>query len=208
MDEMANILKECYGENEPIFTDEVLSAFEGVPERTVFYWLNKAVEKGVIAKASRGVYYVPTETILGPSVLSPMKTITKEYITNGDEIYGYWSGLMLENQMGLTTQNPSVLEIVTNKATKRVRRLGPSAGYKDVVIRQPRVRITKDNVETLMLLDLATNLTSLESEAPKPDALVDLAKRTPRRDVRKIIAYYPAKTAKRLMESELADVLA
>lgn len=208
MERTADILRDRFGENEPIFAEEALRAFEGVPKRTVYYRLGKAVEEGSVAKAGRGVYYVPTETILGPSVLPPMKVIEKEYLTDGEDIYGYWSGLMLENQMGLTTQNPSVLEIATNKATKRVRRLGPAAGYKDVVIRQPRVEITKDNVEVLMLLDLVTASSLSPREVVDLKNLFELAKRASKRDVRKIIPYYPAKTAKRLMESEIADVLA
>lgn len=205
---MADILKDRYGANEPIFTDEVLRAFEGVPMRTVYYRLGKAVEEGSLAKAGRGVYYVPTETIIGPSVLPPMRIIEKEYLACGDDVYGYWSGLMLENQMGLTTQNPSVLEIATNKATKRVRHLGPAAGYKDVVIRQPQVEVTKANVEVLMLLDLVTSSSLSPREALDFKNLLDLAKRASRRAVREIIPYYPAKTAKRLMESGLGDLLA
>lgn len=208
MESMENILKGRFGVNEPIFADEVLRVFEGVPKRTVYYRLAKAVEEGSLAKAGRGVYYVPTETILGPSVLPPMKVIEKEYLRDGDDVYGYWSGLMLENQMGLTTQNPSVLEIVTNKATKRVRSLGPTAGYKDVVIRQPRVEVTKSNVEVLMLLDVVTSSSLSPREVLDLKNLLDLAKRASKRDVRKIIPYYPAKTAKRLMESEIVDVLA
>lgn len=208
MESMADILKDRYGENEPIFADEVLSAFEGLPKRTVYYRLGKAVEEGSLAKAGRRVYYVPTETILGPSVLLPMKVIEKEYLSCGDDVYGYWSGLMLENQMGLTAQNPSVLEIVTNRATKRVRNLGPAAGYKDVVIRQPRVKVTKDNVEVLMLLDLVTSSSLSPREVLGIKNLLELAKRTSKRDVREIIPYYPAKTGKRLMESEIADMLA
>lgn len=204
----ADILKDRYGANEPIFADEALRAFEGVPKRTVYYRLEKAVEEGSVAKAERGVYYVPTETILGSSVLPPMKIIEKEYLACGEDVYGYWSGLMLENQMGLTTQNPSVLEIVTNKATKRVRHLGPAAGYKDVVLRQPRVEVTKANVEVLMLLDLVTSSPLSSREVLDLKNLLDLAKRASKRDVREIIPYYPAKTAKRLMESELGNLLA
>ncbi len=208
MKRTADILKDRYGANGPIFADEVLRAFEGVPKRTVYYWLEKAVEEGSVAKAERGVYYVPTETILGPSVLPPMKIIEKEYLADGVDVYGYWSGIMLENQMGLTTQNPSVLEIVTNKVAKRVRHLGPAAGYKDVVLRQPRVEVTKANVEVLMLLDLVTSSPLSPREVLDLKNLLDLAKRTSKRDIREIIPYYPAKTAKRLMESEIVDVLA
>lgn len=82
--------------------------------------------------------------------------------------------------MGLTTQKPSVLEIVTNKATKRVRSLGQAAGYKDVVIRQPRVKVTKDNAEVLMLLDLVIFSSLSPREIFDFKNLFDLAKRTSR----------------------------
>lgn len=101
-----------------------------------------------------------------------------------------------------------MLEIVTNKATKRVRHLGPAVGYKDVVLRQPRVKVAKANVEVLMLLDLVTSAPLSFREMLNPKSLFDLAKRASKCDARKVIPCYPAKTAKRLIEIELDGLLA
>lgn len=95
---------------------------------------------------------MPTETILGPSVPPPMKIIEKEYLACGEGVYGCRSGLMLENQMGLTTQNPSVLEIVTNKATKRVRHLGPAAGYNVDTLLLDLIRLVPSQLASPMIL--------------------------------------------------------
>lgn len=207
MKEMINMLKERYAPNEPIFTEDVFALCEGAPRSTVYYQLRKAVQKGEIAKAERGVYYIPTRTLLGKSVLPSLKPLVKKYISDGEEVQGYWGGLMLENQEGLTTQNPTVLEIVTNKATRRLRRLGARAGYRDVLIRPPRVEVTKANVEALKFLDLITALPErveqetigeLEGKAKKLDARIVLL----------TLGSYPAKTSKKLVESGLLNVFA
>lgn len=207
MEKMVNILKERYAPNEPIFTKDVFALCEGDPRSTVYARLRRAVQKGEIAKADRGVYYIPTRTPLGRSVLPSLKPLVKKYIFDGEDIQGYWGGLMLENQEGLTTQNPTVLEIVTNKATRRLRRLGARAGYRDVLIRPPRVEVTKANVEALKFLDLVTALPE-RVEKETIGELEGKAKRLDARTVLSLLGSYPAKTAKKLAESGLLNVFA
>ena len=207
MEKVLDILKSNFEPNEPIFAKDLFALCEGMPRSTVYYQLDNAVKRGDIAKAGRGVYYIPTQTILGRSVLPSLKPLVKKYIESDEGVDGYWGGLMLENQEGLTTQNPTVLEIVTNKATKRLRRLGARAGYREVVIRSPRVKVTKDNVETLKFLDLVTDL----PQAADPEVIKGLEGKASKLDAKSvfsILGSYPARTAKKLAESGLIYVLA
>lgn len=207
MQNLMDILSERYTPNEPIFTKDVLALCAEVPRSTVYYQLGKAVQEGRIAKADRGVYYIPTETLLGKSVLPSLKPLVKKYIADGEGVKGYWGGLMLENQEGLTTQNPTILEIVTNGATRRLRRLGARAGYRDVVIRPPRVEVTSENVETLKFLDLVTSFPKRIEE----DAISKLEVKARKLDTEMVLGTlgsYPAKTSKRLAESGLLNVFA
>lgn len=208
VEEMLDILKGTYSANEPIFTRDLLALFPNTSRRTVFHWLKQAEEKGEIGKASRGVYYLPTQTLLGPSVLPVTKILARKYLTDGDTVYGYWGGLLLENQMGLTTQNPSVLEIVSNRATKRLTRLGPMGGYRDVVLRAPRNEVTARNVDTLRFLDLVTALPPSSVSDAIMERLGGIARKINRNDALREVGNYPAKTSRNLLESGLLDVLA
>ena len=114
---------------------------------------------------------------------------------------------MLENQEGLTTQNPTVLEIVTNKATKRLVRLGAQAGYKDVVLRPPRVEVNSDNVEVLKFLDLVTEVPNLGDE-DTGKWIAAKARSLDADEALSALRCYPAKTSKRLVESGVLGVLA
>lgn len=206
MRKVIDILRENYDPNEPIFTSDILALCDNMPRSTVYYQLGKSVQEGELSKAGRSVFYIPTQTILGRSTLSSLKPLVKKYISDGGEIQGYWGGLMLENQEGLTTQNPTVLEIVTNKATKRLRRLGSRAGYRDVIIRPPRIKVTKENVETLKFLDLVTGLPS-QNDNRIVEELERKAKGLKAKSVLSALGSYPAKTAKKLAESGLLYVL-
>lgn len=208
MSAVLEILQEQFPTNEPIFTRDVMALLDGTPRSTVYYQLGRAVDEGGLARAARGVYYLPTSTVLGRSVISPVKTLIKEYITDGANVYGYWGGLTLENREGLTTQNPTVLEITTNKATKRLRRLGPTAGYRDVLLRPPKVSISPENVETLKFLDLVTTALRPGGEDDVRGKLLKMAERLDGRTVRDALKSYPSKTSKKLIESGLIDAFA
>jgi hypothetical protein len=78
MSDLANILTESFGVNEPIFTEEILGLFPAVTEMTVFNRLGSALKDGTLRKFRRGVYYVPDKTDplgLGVGALSADKVI-------------------------------------------------------------------------------------------------------------------------------------
>ena len=205
MDEMIERIANRYPANEPIFTCEVFALLNDVPRSTVYYQLKKAVEKGILSKVRRGVYFLPSQTILGQSVVSPLKMLVKKYIFDDGEVKGYWGGLMLENQEGLTTQDPTILEIVTNKATKRLTRLGAFEGYRDVLIRPPRVKVTSENIGVLKFLDLVGEVSDI-SDARTQKVLSALAESLDAASVLGMLRYYPSTTSKRLIESGLLHV--
>ncbi|MDO4291372.1 MAG: hypothetical protein Q4C41_09120 [Eggerthellaceae bacterium] len=207
MQKIMEKLRSSFAPNEPIFTRDVLSLLNDTPRSTVYYQLERAVSSGSLSKSGHGVYYIPTDTVVGPSIISPLKPLARKYITDNGNIFGYWGGLMLENQAGLTTQNPTVLEIATNKATKRLTRLGPMSGYRDVVLRPPRIEVSAENVDTLKFLDLVTDVSDLNSEEAA-NVLFEIAQSLDGEKVLDALKYYPSKTSKKLIGSGLLNVLA
>ena len=68
-----------------------------------------------------GIYYFPQKMFFGASYLDPRKVVQKRFLSDGDNTYVYVAGRALINQAGVSTQVPSLLEIVTNKESTRVR---------------------------------------------------------------------------------------
>lgn len=208
MEDFVNILELAFGTDRPILLDEIRDVFPDMPEATLYRRLRSAVASSRLAKPRKGAYYVPTETRFGPSTLADGKILEKKYLTDGCEVYGYVTGLALENQIGISNQVPGTLEIVTNRESTRSRRIEPYGGYREIILRRPRIPVTAENVEALQLLDILT-YAPVDRLAPEELArLAEFASRVDRRKVVECAKRYPGKTALKLLESEANGVLA
>ena len=208
MDIFVDILRDRFGEDEPILTEEILALFGDVSRMATFNRLNKALETGALERFDRGVYFIPREGILGKVPLLPMKVVEKKYLGDGDSVYGYISGLNLENEVGVSPQVPATLEVTTNKASRRVREVGPFGGWREIKIRVPRTVVTKDNVDSLRLLDLITRVPLDSLSEYELANLREFSASVDRKTLFECVRSYPAKTSKRLIESEAIGVLA
>ena len=107
-------LMENYGYNEPIFLNDL--AIEGLSDNAVRQSVKRLVASGFLERYDNGIYYIPKrDGLLGKSYLDPSMVIMRRYVQNKSEIYGYLTGISFANQLGLTTQMPAVIEIVTNR---------------------------------------------------------------------------------------------
>ena len=93
---MIEKLKNKFGVNQPIFTSEILEEMSEYSRPRVFQLLNKAEKDGSIIRFEKGVYYIPTQTRYGKSLISVEQVIRKKYISNNDEIYGIYGGLQMQ----------------------------------------------------------------------------------------------------------------
>ena len=80
-----------------------------------------------------------------------MKVIMRKYIKNSDETYGYFSGAAFANQLGLTSQMPAVLEIVSNRETTKGRIL--TVGPQKLRLKCSTIPITDENAGLLQFLN-------------------------------------------------------
>lgn len=85
------------------------------------------------------------------SYLDPMKVIVRKYIQSTTETYGYFAGATFANQIGLTTQMPATLEIVTSKESTKGRTV--TVGSQTVRLKRPVTTITSENAGLLQFLD-------------------------------------------------------
>ena len=70
-------LLETYGTNEPIFSNEI--CFEDYSRPWISKQLAQLCENGKIIRYEKGVYYIPTDTVFGKSLLNPRKVIERKY---------------------------------------------------------------------------------------------------------------------------------
>lgn len=148
-------LQENYGENEPILISEI--RMEGVSDANLRQQIKKLTDVGKLKRYDAGIYFIPKQTMFKfGSMISRDAVIEKKYLKDGDLICGYISGIMFANQMGITTQVPSIYEIVTNRTTSDYREIF-LASVK-VILRKPKVVVNKDNYRILQFLDLLKDI--------------------------------------------------
>lgn len=109
--------------------------------------LNRMVALGKIAKISKGKYYKPEKTVFG--VLQPEQyQIVKDLLEQNGKTIGYLTGYSIYNQLGLTTQVSSIIQIGKNEIRSSFKR----ERFKISFIKQKNI-ITKENIPLLQILD-------------------------------------------------------
>ena len=197
-------LIENYNENEPIFVSEI--QIEDMTDVNLRQQIKKLADNGKIKRFDTGIYFIPKKSVFrSGSQLSPYKVIEQKYIRSKRERYGYISGIMLANQMGLTTQVPMAYEVVTNKATKDYRET--MLAKTRVIIRKPRVEVTEDNYKTLQFLDLMKDIdyySEIEGEQLQKRLLRYMQEINLRFSMLELyLSYYPERIYKNMYEAGL-----
>ena len=143
-------LIENYGYNEPIFLNDL--SVEGISENAVRQSVKRLVASGFLERYDSGIYYIPKSGgLLGKSYLDPSIVIMRKYVESNSNKYGYITGLSFANQLGLTTQMPAIIEIVTNREATNGRTL--MVGNQKVRVKKSAIPVSEDNAELLQLLD-------------------------------------------------------
>lgn len=202
-------IKKNYNEAEPIFFSDLER--EDITKSALNQQLKKLCDKGLLMKYDTGVYYIPKMTLLN-SVVGPNADMVARYrfISKGDNIDGFYGGNSFANQIGITTQVPRVVEIVSNNTNSSDREV--RIGNRRFYVRKPIVQITKENVYVLQMLELLKNLDAYldysYEEAKEKFAEYISVHGIKRSDVDCYIRKYPMSTFKYYYELELDHVLA
>lgn len=194
-------LLQTYGVNEPIFSNEI--SYQDYSRPWIAKQLTQLCAEGKLIRYEKGIYYIPTDTIFGKSLLSPRKVIERKYIVNNGDVIGYYSGLTLQNQLRLTTQMSNIIEICTNNETTRVRDV--LVGKQKVQLRKARTEITTSNVAVLSFLELINDLNPALLDDEKKAILINFIndRRITRKDISTYAPVFPDKAMRTLVESEV-----
>ncbi|MBQ7906293.1 MAG: hypothetical protein IJ361_11145 [Spirochaetaceae bacterium] len=194
-------LKLNYKENEPIFISEI--QYKNLNMNAIRQQILNLTNKNLLIRYDTGIYFIPGNSIFKSSnTLNQNKIIEKKYISNNDEVIGYFSGLNFANRIGLTTQVPNLYEVVSNKATCDYREI--KIGTTKVILRKPRTVITIENHLELQFLDMIKeidNLSFLDKDENKKIVLNYMNKaKISFEKLQKLLEFYPDKIYKNLYQ--------
>lgn len=196
--DVMKILMDNYDYNEPIILKDV--KIDGVSYENIRQIFSRLVKSGKLERYEQGVYYIPKVTPFGKSKIAAKKIYERKFITDGKNIYGFYSGLMLLNAIGLTTQVPNTIEIITNKESSRRREI--LVGNQRLRLRRARIVITSGNANILQLLELINTLDTSKLSDNQKRILINFirSQSVKLNDILPYINYYPNKVSKKLME--------
>lgn len=194
--------------NEPIFTDELLKAFPNKSRPQVFRYIEQAKANDILTQYDTGVYYLPTETILGKSIITSEEVIQKKYLKNNDDIFGVYGGLTLLNIFHVTTQVPATIEIISNNESSKKRLIYVS--NRKYIVKRSRCKITKENYAIYTILELFNSIKPNEKISKLTvNTVVEYFKKQSIDifELSKYTKYFPSKAVKNMMRSGVIDEL-
>ncbi len=147
-------LEDTFGVDNPIFISDI--HYNNLSKENIRQKLCRLEHNHQIKRYERGIYYIPTQTIFGDSKLIFEDVMKKKYISNNNDVFGYFTGLYFENVIGLTTQMSNVLTITTNKTSSK-KRIIEIHGRK-LILYKSRVDINESNVKALQFFELFENI--------------------------------------------------
>ncbi len=146
-----------YKEGEPIFFADL--PVSDITKSAANQQLKTLCNNGKLAKYETGVYYIPKKSLLKSAVGPNADMVAKyRFISRGGNVDGFYTGNTFANQLGISTQVPRVIEIVSNNTNSAPREI--EIGNRKFYVRKPIVRVTKENVYVLQMLELLKNLDS------------------------------------------------
>ena len=207
---MVERLKSKFGVNQPIFTSEILEEMSEYSRPRVFQLLKKAEQEQTLIKFDKGVYYIPTETRYGKSLISVEQVIRKKYISDKDDVFGIYGGLQMQQSFMLTYQVPTAIEVVTNNETMWVRET--KLKNRSIILRKSRLPITRDNVDVYTILELFSNMDMrkyLDDTSVQREVVGFIRDRAIKgKDVYALAGAFPSKTTRNIMESGIINEFA
>lgn len=207
---MVERLRNKFGVNQPIFTSEILEEMSEYSRPRVFQLLKKAEQEETLIKFDRGIYYIPTETRYGKSLISVEQVIRKKYISDKDNVFGIYGGLQMQQSFMLTYQIPTTIEVVTNNETMWIREM--KLKNRNIILRKSRFPITKENVDVYTILELFSNIDMrkyLDDVLVQREIIGFIKDREIKcKDVYALAGAFPSKTTRNIMESGIINEFA
>ena len=188
---ISNILKKT-NMGDPIYSEDLAQAVEkkygiskGEAAANTAVSLKRIMDRNTIPDLrnyQKGIYYRTVATPFGEIGINKDKLIRDRYMKADS---GYYGGYSLMYQMGLTTQMPTYLTVVTNKAGKYSRK----DNRLEIILSPPHTEITAENKEYLKVLDILDLMKKAPVDAENPYKTVLVYIRDNHLEFEKLLAY-------------------
>ena len=198
---MLKHLIETFGCNQPFAISEI--TYKDYSQIWIYKSVAELCKKGEIVHLDRGVYYMPKKNKYGIVPFDPMKIIEKKYIKDNENVQGFYSGKYLLYQLGISKINPKTIEIYSNNETQRSKVVNICG--KRLLLHKARTKIDKFNASVLCFLELMNGIDVEILDEYKRKLIADYINenRITQRQITKYIPYFPDKTCRNLIESEV-----
>lgn len=202
-------LLQNFGVDEPIFLADI--KMEGMTKTNLRQSFKVLTDNGKLRRYDNGIYYIPAPSRLrGGAMLPTEKVIERKYLAKDCEVFGYYTGYTFANMLGISTQVPTVREVVSNNTSANRREV--ELGGRKLILRKSRTEVVSSNAATLQLLDLLKDLDryselSREELSARLQSYV-IKKSIPKSEVDRYLPIFPDKIYKAIYETELYNVFA
>ena len=170
----------------------------------------KLTDEGLLVRYIDGVYYLPKKTISGlPYSLNADTVAELKYIGNKTEKYGCYTGHTLANMIGISEQVPVIKEIISNNTSAITRTV--KIGKFSYILRKPVVKITNENVKTVMLLEILKDIENLSDIHTNVSACLRnyiSENKITKSSIDEILPHYPLRIYKAIYDMGLTNVFA
>lgn len=202
-------LVDNYRVAEPIFFSDI--EIVGISRSAINQQFKRLCDEGKLVKYENGVYYIPKKSRLSENVGINADMVARyKYISRGGKVDGFYSGNTFANQIGVSTQVPNKVEIVSNNIAAKVREI--LIGKRTFIVRKSNIEVTEENVHVLQMLELLKNLDAYLDDdytvAREKFQVYIKSHGITRGDVDLYIRDYPVSVFKYYYELRLDDVFA
>lgn len=196
-------LKTRFEIDEPIFTNEILEIMQDYSRQRVYQLIDEAIKKETLVRFDTGIYYLPTETEFGRSVLTVNDVVNRKYVKYKGETFGIYGRFVIELNFLVSYQVPNVIEVITNNESRKMREI--EIRGRKVILRKSRLPITNENEGAYTLMELFNNIDMRQYYEEKliRDSVSEYIKKKQitRSDILSLADAFPAKAMKNLATS-------
>ncbi len=196
-------LKTRFDIDEPIFTNEILEIMQDYSRQRVYQLIDEAIKKETLVRFDTGIYYLPTETEFGRSVLTVNDVVNRKYVKYKGETFGIYGRFVIELNFLVSYQVPNVIEVITNNESRKMREI--EIRGRKVILRKSRLPITNENEGAYTLMELFNNIDMRQYYEEKMirDSVSEYIrkKQITRSDILSLADAFPAKAMKNLATS-------
>ena len=203
---VSEVINKNFSYDEPILIEDIEKMFPNKSRPWIDKIISTLVKEKHIKRYATGIYYIPRTTLFGDSVLNSNKVIERKYLSNNKEVYGYFTGISLLNSLGLTTQVPNSISIVTNNESSRRRKI--VIGNQDIYLIKAPVKITKENYTVLQLLEAIKFIDVNDLDEIEKNNLIRyiVENSITLRDISKYCNYFPDFVSKKILGGKLIEL--